>query len=316
MDDLPFLYRDLPRLRALYQQGVNISRELRKIYGNKYNSTDIIEIVYEVQAGSYVDLVESNHTFAIDYCREISSRLASWVLPSDVVLDVGTGELTTFGPVMSEIPCKLALACDISLSRLLVGLQWLAKRYPGVHQCSQSFVADLARLPLPDSSVDVIWSSHALEPNHGREHSLLTELFRVARKYLILFEPYYEGASSAAQARMRSLGYVRNLEGVVRELGGHLIDCQPLPAASNNLNKTHCFVIAPPQRSSLHPPVERFYFASPISSAPLLDIEASGFLGSSKALIGYPVVCGIPLLRQRYVMPMMRSDLLHMPNLY
>jgi hypothetical protein len=37
------------------------------------------------------------------------------------------------------------------------------------------FLADKAELPLADSTLDVVFTSHALEPNHGREYLLLKE---------------------------------------------------------------------------------------------------------------------------------------------
>ena len=73
------------------------------------------------------------------------------------------------------------------------------------------FVADMALLPLADSSVDVVFTSHALEPNHGREEQLLKELLRVARRHLLLFEPSWENADQAVRDRMVQHGYVRDL---------------------------------------------------------------------------------------------------------
>jgi hypothetical protein len=309
MLDLPQLYAQLPRLRKLFGQGVNIMQELTKSHGASIARADLIELIYEIQAGSYIDIVESNKIYSANYCREIASLLAPWVSPDDVVLDVGTGEYTTFGPVMNNVHCKVALACDISLSRLLVGQNWLFKQYPNLCELTRSFVADLASLPLPESSVDVIWSSHALEPNHGREQILLSELFRVARKYLVLFEPYYEGATPSAQERMRHFGYVRNLKYYISELGGVLVDCLPLSVTAKADNMTHCFIIRVPEKVSSGLSSDPLLYACP-RTGHVLDVYRPDFIASSEGLVGYPSICAIPLLRDRYMIPMLRPDLL------
>lgn len=50
-------------------------------------------------------------------------------------------------------------------------------------------------MPLKDNSIDIVYTSHSIEPNGGREEEALEELYRVANKYLILLEPDYELAN-------------------------------------------------------------------------------------------------------------------------
>jgi serine/threonine protein kinase len=63
-----------------------------------------------------------------------------------------------------------------------------------------------------------------LEPNGGKLKELLMELFRVTADKLILFEPCYEINTQEGKDRMDKLGYIKNIEGVVGELGGKVID--------------------------------------------------------------------------------------------
>ena len=64
------------------------------------------------------------------------------------------------------------------------------------------FVGDLFNAPIEDSSFDVVYTSHSLEPNGGFERKALIELHRITRKYLVLFEPIYELGSSKSKVFM------------------------------------------------------------------------------------------------------------------
>src|SRR5437763_14892597 len=97
--------------------------------------------------------------------------------------------------------------------------------------------AELSSIPLPSSSVDVVTTSHALEPNGGREREIIAELVRIARRKLVLFEPCYEMASPEAKARMESLGYIRGLTKLADRVTS-------LEIVDNPLNPTACFVIS------------------------------------------------------------------------
>ena len=61
------------------------------------------------------------------------------------------------------------LACDISLSRLHLGRRLLKNMRGDLAKNLTLFVADMAMMPLADNSVDAVFTSHALGPNHGRE---------------------------------------------------------------------------------------------------------------------------------------------------
>ncbi|CAM5272174.1 Methyltransferase domain-containing protein OS=Lysinibacillus sphaericus OX=1421 GN=LS41612_21290 PE=4 SV=1 [Lysinibacillus sphaericus] len=69
-------------------------------------------------------------------------------------------------------------------------------------------------MPLANNSIDLVYTVHALEPNGGKELEALKELYRVASKYVVLVEPYYEGANSEAKERMDRLGYIKGIRRV------------------------------------------------------------------------------------------------------
>lgn len=297
------MLRDLSELRKLYEQGVNITETLRLADNGEFNTAEIIEVAYDLQAGSYIKLYQEDLEFSDKYTRVLADLLSPWITSEDSILDVGTGEMTTFGPVMSRLNYSLSFACDISLSRIMAGRSWLQQTFPNVHQTVQPFVADLASLPFTDKALDVTWSSHALEPNHGREEILVNELLRITNKVLILFEPHYESASSEAKERMRRLGYIRNLEDIISSCGGELLELVSLPVTANPLNHTHCFIVKPRQdREILSAPHPKPVFVCPVAKKPL-DIRADGCIMSSIGLHAYPMVGGIPILRGHLAFP-------------
>lgn len=304
------MYPKLSDLKKLYLEGRNITEFLKEADSQNTNTPEIIEIAYDFQAGSYISLCQQDPEFSSRYATVLVDHLRPWISTDDHILDVGTGEMTTFGPVMSQLDYASSFACDLSLSRMLAGRQWLQRHFPHVHDSLQPFVADLAALPFIDAAVDVTWSSHALEPNHGREKLLITELLRVTRKVLILFEPHYESACNEGKQRMQRLGYIRNLEETIADCGGELIEFVKLPMAANTLNHTHCYVVKPNIRDGfVISPIPKPPFVCPRGMDPL-DMKANGCILSSTGLLAYPLVSGIPLLRSHLAFPFTHPELI------
>jgi len=209
--------------------------------------SQIIEIAYDIQSGSYTNFALENPGILERYACEIYDLAKPYLAEHDVILDCGAGELTTLSALSDHLPaqCQL-LACDISLSRLKVGRRFAERAMRGdLARDLSLFVADMARLPIADNSVDVVFTSHALEPNHGRERDLLAELLRVARRQILLFEPSWENADKLARARMERHGYVRDLPQHIDSAGGRLVSAEPLPNPLNIMNPTVCYVVEP-----------------------------------------------------------------------
>jgi uncharacterized protein YbaR (Trm112 family) len=120
---------------------------------------------------------------------------------------------------------------------------------------------------------------------------LLRELFRVAKRSLVLFEPSYEDASSEGRARMESLGYVKGLENAIADCGGKLLEKIPIKRHTNPLNPTYAFVVALQE-----PEFENVATFHCPRSHELLS-ERKGFLWSPEGMLAYPVYDGIPILK-------------------
>lgn len=304
---------DLPALRAAYSRGENIMDLMRKHagQGEVLNTVDSIELAYDLQAGIYVAGAESAPDIFRTRTQELAYLLGESVQPGDVVLDCGAGELTTTTAVAKHLPPDLSLlAFDISLSRILAGQAFaraqLAER-PDIRLAP--FMADMQCIPLPDAAVDVVWTCHAIEPNHGREEMLLRELLRVTRRSLVLFEPSWENNSAEGRMRMERLGYVRDLPRHIEAAGGVLVSTVMVKHSANALNPTCRYVVTPHRDRRRQEDGEWFEaFACPISGRALTrKVSMSGvYWWSAEGGYAYPEIEGVPCLRERHAILMTR----------
>jgi len=160
------------------------------------------------------------------------------------------------------------------------------------------FVAEISEIPLPNKSINITTSSHALEPNGGRLKDLMIELFRVTINKLVLFEPCFEINTDEGKIRMERLGYIKNIDGIVQELGGKIIEKIVIKNISNPINPTVCFVIIPPSNSELsntHFHNSKIFYSVPGTEIPLEKVKK--FYFSEKVGLCYPILNGIPILK-------------------
>jgi hypothetical protein len=169
------------------------------------NSVEDIMISYDFQAGTYIRGYEQDPAYLERYTDEIA-LVFDQLGPVGTLLEAGCGEATTLSVLGAKLAGRPALGgFDISWSRVKLGSQFAARR--GLSPAL--FCADLFRIPLADRSVDVVYTSHSVEPNGGREREAIIELARVARKWLVLLEPAHDLATEEARRRMEGHGYVR-----------------------------------------------------------------------------------------------------------
>lgn len=172
---------------------------------------------YDRQAGTYIAAMD-NPGYA-EMKQKSGQKLAGILddLRPQTLLDAGTGEATTLVATLSamkQLP-KRTIGFDISLPRLLLARDYLNKNR--LDACL--LMASLSHIPFGDSTIDVVTTYHAIEPNREREREIVLELLRVTGKYLVMVEPSYELADESGKARMDRLGYVRNLPGILEREG-------------------------------------------------------------------------------------------------
>lgn len=280
----------LKDLRAAFARKENICHILRAYGDSDGNEQSSILVSYDLQAGSYVAaLADSDRRRALgEYTDAVAAVLAPYRPRS--ILEAGVGEATTFREVLARLPLPQipAFGCDISWSRVHVG-----RRHLEAGRIDASlFVGELEALPLPDNSADIVYTSHAVEPNHGREAVILAELYRVAARYLVLFEPGFEFASPKARAWMESHGYCRGLGQVAERAGWKIIEHRLLGDSTNPLNPTGVLVVE--KRSGDGRSAPPAAYACPSCRGPLAAGDAAHFCAAEG--LAYPTLRGIPCL--------------------
>jgi SAM-dependent methyltransferase len=289
--------------KKMYAAGESVSIGLRSATNTPLNSPTIIETMYDLQAGTYIaHYLDSPHKLNA-YVAEMAEIIAPYLSTDCTILDAGTGELTTLSRLMAVIQNKPreVFAFDISWSRLYRGRRFYEDSTGGQALALSTFVADIAKIPFPSKSVDVVITSHALEPNGGNLINLLRELFRVTKKVLVLFEPCYEICTREGKERMDRLGYIKGMGEAVTQLKGKLLHRIEIKNIMNPLNPTAAYVIEPSNHIDDNKAFQgREGANSSQYSLPgenYLLSEVDGFLVSNDTGLCFPILKSIPLLR-------------------
>lgn len=282
--------KTIKELYSLYQKGTNISKYLREENQYPFNAKEIIEISYELQTGSYIEAINEKRMaeHKREYSREIAKTILSLCDPKSI-LEAGVGEATTLSGVISSIKMPIDFyGFDLSWSRVATGKRWLKSN--GIYN-TNFCTGDLFDIPFADNSIDVVYTSHSIEPNGGNEQPIIKELYRVAKKFLILLEPGYELATDEAKRRMVYHGYCKNILTCVSEKKYDVLKHELFKFTSNPLNPTAITII----RKEPYNNFTKHILACPKYKTPLEEIGEMMY--SPEAMVVYPILYGIPCLR-------------------
>jgi uncharacterized protein YbaR (Trm112 family) len=283
------------QMKELYEKGENISSLLRDVQGGGRNTENNIEISYDLQAGSYINALKDEKMAAHkkEYAAEIAQIILSLCEPSSV-LEAGVGEATTLARVIESFSASHSVnfyGFDLCWSRIAYAKKFLAEnRQENVTLCTGS----LFEIPFATNSIDVVYTSHSIEPNGGSEIPILRELYRVASKYLVLLEPGYEFASEEGKKRMVKHGYCYGLQEAIASLGWTILKHDVFPYVANPLNPTAITIIKKKDDKQKDNRPDQV-LACPKFKNPLL--KRGDVFFSEEGLCVYPVLAGIPCLR-------------------
>lgn len=281
----------LAKIEKIYNGGGNIISYLKG--DEKENQIEDILISYDFQAGSYVQLYKERGDFfsgTNNISRQLSDTIRALGISYESVLEAGVGEATTLLSFLMEnqITNKRIYGFDIAWSRIKVANQFLNENgYSDV----KLFVGDMFNIPMKDNSIDIVYTRQAMEPNGGKEKELLKEIYRVAKKYVILMEPAYELANEKAKRRMESHGYITGLLDAAKSLKYNVLDYKIMnKGCYNDLNPIAIMVIEKKiSESDIYNPL-----CCPVTKTNL--IESKDALFSKEAFLAYPILDHIPCL--------------------
>lgn len=284
-------YELIKKIEKLYCRNENILENLKKINNTKYNTEEGIMISYDFQAGTYIENYNSNKKVMEIVWSDMLNNLQEYCKNNYSILECGVGEATTFAYIMEHLKTKpnKALGFDLSWSRIKMGKEFLEQNCLGDN--IDLFVANMFQIPFKDESIDIVYTVHAMEPNGGNEEKLLKELYRVTKKYLVMFEPIYELASNEQKERMEQHGYIKNLKQICDKLNYKIIKYDLLEHSTNELNRTGIIVI---EKNAYND--TRCEFCDPISKQSFIKGESSYYCPDS--FLAYPIVEGIPCLNK------------------
>jgi hypothetical protein len=290
--DKEILARLIIGMRDAYAKGENAMAWARDNLLEGDNKLISTLIAYDLQAGTYVDEARQNPEYVTSWCKQLAELVKPYLIDGCDILEVGVGEATTLSGVLNALNFNNvnAYGLDLSWSRILVGRDWSEEQ----KNSPKLFVGDLFNIPMKDNSIDIVYTSHSLEPNGGREIESIKELLRVARKAVILVEPCYELASEDAQQRMRSHGYVRGLKTAAESLGVNIVDYRLLDFFKNPLNPSGVMTLLKSKTSFPIKKSDIGKWQCPLTGVQLID--SGDYFYAESVGIGYPVLKGIPLL--------------------
>jgi len=278
----------MKRLRDHYERGDNIMQLLRNAGVTMDGEAALA--AYDLQAGSYVEAMRSPGYFAlkIEYATAIAKVFDR--LGGRSILEAGVGEATTISHVIPRLTSQpiVAAGFDISWSRVAQG-----SIYARSHAALSLVVGDLFAIPAADNSFDVVYTSHSIEPNRGMEKAALTELYRVAGRHVVLFEPAATYGSEATKSHIELHHYCTDLDQHARELGFDVKEHRLFDVCLSEENQTELLVI-----SKNGGPIERAdnsrWIACPRCRTPL--VEHLGQLYCEECCLVYPRIGEIPCL--------------------
>ena len=281
-------YKFLPEIIKHYNNKGNILEYFRNLKGVSENNIEDILISYDLQSGTYIELLSQDPSLRDKYCQYLADEIND-LGSFNSIIEIGIGEGVTLGNLIPNLTNKpeRILGFDISWSRLKYAKDYLKEILN--NNSENLFVADLFNIPLPDNSVEVVYTSHTIEPNGGRELEAIREIARIASKYIILLEPAYDFASKEAKDRMEKHGYVKRIMEVCDELELKVIKHELFKDSPNKLNPTGLTII----EKNIEIEIDSKYIC-PITKTKL-EKTASGYFSSEAGLL-YPVILNIPCL--------------------
>lgn len=137
------------------------------------------------------------------------------VLNFDSMLEVGCGAGKNLMWLSSLYPLVSLYGLDFSQQCIMEAKE----NCPG----AKLFCCSAKNIPLEDNSIDYVITVHALEQMSNVLPEVVSELYRVCRKGVILFEPFYEVQNFFGRIHFSRLFFPKNIPFVVEKNGFNIV---------------------------------------------------------------------------------------------
>ena len=273
-------------LKKIYLSGVNINKYLRK--KTNLSELEIIKLSYDIQSGSYVK--NYNYFKSKKVLDPVIKEINSTKYKS--LIDFGCGELTNFYTIIKNIKVKnkTFFAYDLSFSRIVKGKQFLDNKKKKIQL--KLFSNNSIDIPIPDNSIDIITSCHALEPNKKNVFKILKELWRISKKKLILLEPNSKLGNKLIKKRFKEHNYILNLEEKISKITSNYKIIHN-KFHFNPLNPSSIFIIEKNSYKS-----KKFNFLNPADKNDVLEKKLNYFYSKKTGQI-FPIVDDIIIFNKK-----------------
>jgi len=285
---------DPRRLKALFDARQNIMEVLRTERGQDTNDSLAILLAYDLQAGSYLQTLKDPDVWAGNEATTQAFAGLFDSLGGGSILEAGVGEAKIISHVVEKMqtPPSAVYGFDISLSRVLYGAAYARQRGQDI----RLFTGNMLEIPIADNAFDIVFTSHAMEPNRGQERALIQDLYRVARRYVVLLEPSWELGNEATRAHIEKHRYVRGIPDVLAELGLDVVEHRLFGIYGNPNNQSALTII---RKDGVDGPKADWTagghpYASPIGHDPMQSVDGA-YYAETDGLI-FPIISGIPCL--------------------
>jgi len=294
----------MDNLKDLYNKNINLMNYLRNIHNVEENEADFILKSYDLQAGSYVEAFNSNETITNSYIDNVKqpttlkniidcmttelARNINELGEFSSILDAGIGEATFLVPLADRLNNKNIdfYGFDISASRINVANKFSEDNNLHIN----TFVGDMNYIPLPDKSIDIVYTAHAIEPNTNNEKNIIKELFRITNKYLICIEPSYNLGNQETKKNIDKHKYIKNLKREAENLDGEIIKYELFPCGTYN-NQSEIIIIKKEAQKSI---TDDTNYVCPVCREEL-KLHKNNFY-CKNCLCVYPILDNIPIL--------------------
>lgn len=274
----------------------NISQYLRETTNSDTNTPDITLISYDLQAGDYTrkDSLEFKKGSIYNTYNNLSDHFSEIIdnlnLENISLMEVGIGEGNMLYRVCNKLKTEISkvFGLDISLSRLLYAQDNCRKN--NIQNLSL-MCSDMATIPLPDNSIDVLYTCFSIEPNRGREEQILKELYRVSNKYLIILETSNEFGGKKVEEHIDRHCYVKDISKKCKSMGFDLVKEYMSPYYFNENNRPNIMIFK--KNTS---PRESCSYVSPHNHSKLINSGGNLFDPTDKQV--FPVVKGITIFTE------------------